>query len=126
VTVDGLLTPRQTLFAAVTTTLAMLFIIDLVRRRRLAEEYSWLWLLTGAAMILLVASDRLLLALGALIGAATPIITLLIFAVLFLFAIAVHYSLIISRLSEQVKALAQELAIMSTRGEAGRDRGSAS
>ena len=49
------------------------------------------------------------------IGAATPINTLLLFAVLFLFAIAVHYSVIISRLTSQVKNLAQELALVSSR-----------
>ena len=49
------------------------------------------------------------------IGAATPINTLLLFAVLFLFAIAVHYSVIISRLTSQVKNLAQELALVSAR-----------
>ena len=29
-------------------------ILELVRRRRLREEYSWLWLLTAAIMVLLV------------------------------------------------------------------------
>jgi len=112
---DSVLTPRQIAFAMATSLLAFLFIVDLVRRRRLLEEYSWLWLLTGATMIALVVWDRLLLAIGALIGAATPVITLLLFAILFLFAIAVHYSLIISKLTTQVKTLAQELALLASR-----------
>ena len=109
------LTPRQTIFALVTSIVAFLFILELVRRRRLREEYSWLWLLTGGAMIVLVVWFRLLLDITALVGAVTPITTLLLFAVLFLFAIVVHYSVIISKLTTQVKNLAQELALVSAK-----------
>jgi hypothetical protein len=71
-------------------------------------------------MVLLVVWFPLLRFVTVLIGAVTPINTLLLFAVLFLFAIAVHYSVIISRLTTQVKNLAQELALVSARAE---DRG---
>ena len=111
------LTPHQTVFALVTSLAALVFVLDLVRRRRLREEYSWLWLLTAGAMVLLVVWYRLLLAVTWVIGAVTPINTLLLCAVLFLFAIAVHYSMIISRLTTQVKNLAQELALLSARLE---------
>ena len=111
------LTPRQTVFALVTSIVAFLFIVELVRRRRLREEYSWLWLLTGGVMIVLVVWFQLLLGITALVGAVTPITTLLLFAVLFLFAIVVHYSVIISKLTTQIKNLAQELALVSSRVE---------
>jgi hypothetical protein len=111
------LTPHQTVFALVTSLLTFLFILELVRRRRLREEYSWLWLLTAGAMILLVVWFRLLVVITHLVGAVTPLNTLLRFAVLFLFAIAVHYSVIVSRLTTQVKNLAQELALVSARLE---------
>jgi hypothetical protein len=109
------LTPHQTVFALVTSLAAFLFVLELVRRRRLLEEYSWLWLLTAGAMVLLVVWYRLLLVMTWVVGAVTPLNTLLLCAVLFLFAIAVHYSMIISRLTTQVKNLAQELALLSTR-----------
>ena len=111
------LTLHQTLFALVTSVLAFLFVLELVRRRRLREEYSWLWLLTAGVMVLLAVWFRLLVVITHLVGAVTPINTLLLCAVLFLFAIAVHYSVIISRLTTQVKNLAQELALLSTRLE---------
>ena len=109
------LTPRQTTFALVTSIVAFLFIVELVRRRRLREEYSWLWLLTSGAMIVLVVWFQLLLGITSLVGSVTPITTLLLFAVLFLFAIVVHYSVIISKLTTQVKNLAQELALVSNK-----------
>jgi len=111
---DGL-TLHQTVFALITSLLTFLFILELVRRRRLREEYSWLWLLTAGVMIVLVVWFRLLMIVTRLIGAVTPLNTLLLFAVLFLLAIAVHYSVIVSRLTTQVKNLAQELALLSAR-----------
>jgi hypothetical protein len=90
-------------------------LLELVRRRRLREEYAWLWLLTGAAMIVLLSWQRLLVFVTAIIGAVSPLTTLLIFSLLFLLAIVVHYSVIISRLTTQMKNLAQEVALLSTR-----------
>jgi len=111
------LTLHQTAFALTTSLVIFLFILELVRRRRLREEYSWLWLLAAGAMVLLVVWFRLLMIITHLVGAVTPLNTLLLFAVLFLFAIAVHYSVIVSRLTSQVKNLAQELALVSARLE---------
>jgi hypothetical protein len=111
------LTLHQTAFALTTSLLMFLFILELVRRRRLREEYSWLWLLAAGAMVLLVVWFRLLMIITHLVGAVTPLNTLLLFAVLFLLAIAVHYSVIVSRLTSQVKNLAQELALVSARLE---------
>jgi hypothetical protein len=111
------LTLHQTIFAVITSLLIFALILELVRRRRLREEYSWLWLLTSGAMIVLVVWFRLLVVITHLVGAVTPLNTLLLFAVLFLFAIAVHYSVIVSRLTTQVKNLAQELALVSARLE---------
>jgi hypothetical protein len=111
------LTLHQTVFALTTSLLMFAFILELVRRRRLREEYSWLWLLAAGAMVVLVVWFRLLMIVTHLVGAVTPLNTLLLFAVLFLFAIAVHYSVIVSRLTSQVKNLAQELALVSARLE---------
>ena len=38
---------QQKIFAIIASVLIMLLVVELVRRRRLREEYSWLWLLTG-------------------------------------------------------------------------------
>src|SRR5262245_42079380 len=116
---DGL-TLHQAIFALLIALVSFGLILELVRRR-LREEYSWLWLLTAAIMVLLVVWFPLLRFFTVLIGAVTPINTLLLFAVLFLFAIAVHYSVIISRLTTQVKNLAQEVALVSARAETRRE-----
>lgn len=112
-----MMTPHQSRFALVTALIVLLLILELVRRRRLREEYSWLWLLTGATMIMLVVWYRLVLAITRVIGAVSPVTTLLLFSSLFLLAIAVHYSVIISTLTTQVKNLSQELALLASQLE---------
>ncbi|MBI2528379.1 MAG: DUF2304 domain-containing protein [Candidatus Rokubacteria bacterium] len=109
------MTLHQTVFSILTSVVVFVLILELIRRRRLREEYAWLWLLTGVAMILLVAWPRLLAGITRMIGAVAPLTTLLIFSTLFLLMIAVHYSLIISKLTTQVQNLSQEVALLSAR-----------
>lgn len=116
------MTPHQAIFAIVTSVFVFVLLLELVRRRRLREEYAWLWLLTGGAMIVLVTWHRLLTLVSSFIGAVTPLTTLLIFSVLFLLAITVHYSVIISTLTTQVKNLSQELALLGARVDRCDDR----
>ncbi len=103
---------RQKFFAIVASVVIMLIVVELVRRRRLREEYSWLWLLTGAVIILLVVWYDLLVWVTHLIGAVVPTTTLFIFGLIFLMLISLHYSIQISKLSQQVKDMAQQLAFL--------------
>jgi len=103
---------HQKIFAIVASILIMIIVVELVRRRRLREEYSWLWLLTGAVIILLVVWYDLLVYVTHLIGAIAPTTTLFIFGLLFLMLISLHYSLQISKLSHQVKEMAQQLTLL--------------
>jgi hypothetical protein len=103
---------QQKIFAIIASILIMLLVVELVRRRRLREEYSWLWLVTGGIIILLVVWYDLLVLITRLIGAIAPTTTLFIFGLLFLMLISLHYSIQISRLSQQVKEMAQQLAIL--------------
>jgi len=108
---------RQKIFSIVASILIMLVVVELVRRRKLREEYSWLWLLTGGIIILFVVWYDLLLFVTHLIGAIAPTTTLFIFALLFLMLISLHYSIQISKLSHQVKEMAQQLALLKGRVE---------
>jgi hypothetical protein len=103
---------HQKIFAVVASILIMAVVVELVRRRKLQEEYSWLWLLTGAVIVALVIWYDLLVALTQLIGAIAPTTTLFIFGLLFLMIISLHYSIQISKLSFQVKEMAQQLTLL--------------
>jgi hypothetical protein len=60
---------------------------------------------------------NLLLFLSHLLGATVPVLTLFFFSILFLALIALYYSVKISTLSDQVKVLAQEIALLRGRVE---------
>ncbi len=114
------MTPTQRVFAIVTSVATLVFIVELVRRRRLKEEYSWLWIVTGVGMVVLSAWYGLIERVTHLIGAVTVTTTLFLFGLLFLLVISVHFSTVISRLTQQVRRLTQELAILSAeRDQAG-------
>ena len=103
---------KQKIFALIAGIAIFLSILEMVRRRKLREEYSWLWLLTGCGIIVLVVWYDLLVFITELIGAVLPTTTLFLFGLIFLMLIALHYSMKISALTDQVRKLAQELAIL--------------
>ncbi|MBM4272172.1 MAG: DUF2304 domain-containing protein [Deltaproteobacteria bacterium] len=103
---------QQKIFAVFASILIFIVIITLVKNRKLKEEYSWLWLLTGAVIMILVLWYDILLMLTHLIGAVLPTTTLFIFAILFLICIALDFAIKISRLTDQVKNLTQKVSIM--------------
>jgi hypothetical protein len=88
----------------------MVLIIELVRRRKLREEYSWLWLLTGSVIIVLMMWFGLLKWTTHLIGAIKPSSAIFFLAFLFLFIISLHFSVVISKLTDRNKELAQKYA----------------
>ncbi len=85
-------------------------ILDLVRRRRLVERYALMWLLVGAALLLLSAWSGLLETVADLIGVGTPSNFLFAAALGATFLLLLHFSVATSRLGEEVKILAQEVA----------------
>jgi Mg2+/citrate symporter len=87
-------------------------IIELIRRRKLREEYAFLWVITSAGMIVLSAWYGLIEWITHRIGAVTVTTTLFLFALLFLLLISVHFTTVLSRLTVQVRRLTQELAIL--------------
>jgi len=105
------MTIQQKIFALAIGAGLFLVIIELVRRRKLAEEYSFIWLLTGFGIIVLILWYDLLEWLTYLIGAKTPTTALFIFGLVFLLLINLYLSIKITKLASQVKDLAQKIAI---------------
>ena len=60
---------RRSLFAAIAL---LLFVLELVRRRRLQERYSVLWLATGLTLLILAAWPALLERISSVLGIASP------------------------------------------------------
>ncbi len=102
----------QKLFALFICLLVFIVTVAMVRQRRLREEYSVLWLSTSVIMFVLVLRYEWLVGLTELIGASVPTTTLFLGSIIFLVLIAVQFSMKLSRLSDQVKNLAQENALL--------------
>ncbi len=106
------MTPRQQAFAITASIVIVLLIFDLVRRKRLREEYTWLWMLSAATIFLITVRYDLLVAITRLIGAVLPTTTVFLFGILFLYLICLHYAVKMTTLSDQVKKLAQAHALL--------------
>ncbi len=90
----------------------LLVVVELIRRGRLKERYSLLWLLAAVVLLILSSSRALLEGVSHLLGIFYPPSFLFLLAFLFLLLITLHFSVVISGLTERSKQLAQELAIL--------------
>jgi hypothetical protein len=103
---------RQQVVAVTIAVSIFIIILELVRKRKLREEYSWLWLLTGAVLIILTLRYELLVMVTHFIGAVLPTSTLFFLAIIFLMLVCIQFSIKISKLTDQVKDLTQEVTIL--------------
>jgi hypothetical protein len=113
--------PRQVVFFLGLTVLLLAVIVELVRRRTLRVEYSWLWIASCVTTIVLILRYDLLVGLTDLVGAVIPTSTLFFLCILYLALLCLHYSIRVSRMTHQIKDLAQEVALL--RAESATDAG---
>src|SRR3954452_1093085 len=95
--------------------LLLVGVIDLVRRRRLLERYALLWLLSSVVLLGLAVWRGALDRIAEQLGVASPPNALFIVAFGFVLWMLLHFSVAVSRLSDQSKILAQRLALLEER-----------
>jgi hypothetical protein len=113
---------RVSIAAAIAAAILLLIVFELIRSRRLQERYALLWLLTGVVIFILAVWRSLLGSVSDLVGIAYPPSALFILAAFFILMVLLHYSTVISRLSEQNTTLAQRLALLEHKLEQTRTR----
>jgi len=91
------------------------FVTNLVRTRKLKEEYALLWLFTGVVLVLLPVVIDLLDALSFALGITYPPAFIGLVAAVCILFILFQFSTSISRFSERTKVLTQEVAILQER-----------
>jgi hypothetical protein len=87
-------------------------VLEAVRRRRLLEEFTPIWMGCAIAILALAFSFDLLVWITDLLGAWTPSSTVFFLGLAFLMAISLSYAIRLSTLSTRVKILSQELAVL--------------
>lgn len=103
---------RSVIFTIGASVAALAFVIELVRRRRLREEYSLLWLATAFIMLILSVWRDLLHNLSALVGIIYPPNLLFLMASLLTLLILLYFSTVITRLTQENKEIAQRMALL--------------
>jgi hypothetical protein len=104
---------RVSLVGVAASLLLILVVLELVRGRRLKERYALLWLATGAVLLLLSAwSGGLNTVAGRLGVTGYPPAVLFAVATLFILLVLLHYSTVISKLTDENVELAQRIALL--------------
>jgi hypothetical protein len=111
------LTPQARIIAAVIALVFMLMILELIRRDRLQERYSVIWLLAGAGMLAGAAFPGLLELVADVMGVRDTNVALFSLVLLLLLGLALNFSVLMSRQADQITRLAQELALEKARSQ---------
>jgi hypothetical protein len=107
---------RVTIFGVIASLLLILVVLELVRGRRLKERYALLWLATGVALLVLSAWRGGLNTIAGWLGVTGyPPAVLFAVATLFIFLVLLHYSTVISKLTDENVELAQRVALLEER-----------
>jgi hypothetical protein len=94
--------------------LILLFItFELIRKKKLREEYSLLWFFTGVVVLIFsIWPEYFLSQFITRISGLFYLSAVVLIAFMFLLLIVLHFSVVISKLTSQNKELAQRYALM--------------
>lgn len=113
---------RIQILSALGAVALVLLVIELVRRRKLSEEYSFVWVLATALMAVLGFSVPFLTALTRSLGILYESSLVFAAGILFATVMLLHQSVRLSRLQQRQRALVHELALLRHELEASRGR----
>jgi len=108
---------RARFFAIIIGVAVLLFVINLVRTKKLKEEFALLWLVTAVVLVLTPLFIDYLDMVAHALGIEYPPAFIFLLAIISLLFILFQFSLRISRFSEQIKVLTQEAALLRARIE---------
>ena len=103
---------HQRIVAVIVAILMLGVVIELVRKRKLREEYSVLWTVTAVLLLALALQSWLLDVFKNLVGIVEPQSALFFGGLLFLMLIALQFSVRLSKLTYRNKALTQRIALL--------------
>ena len=93
----------------------LVFIMELLRKRKLSESYTLLWLFVIGAVIFFTWAAHFLSSLTRFFGAIAPVSTLTLLSLLFILVMLIFFSMKIYKLERIIKELAQRVALDNTR-----------
>ena len=106
---------RIQLLAVIASGALLLVVLELVRRRRFLERYALVWILNAVVLLGLAVWKGVLETIAQAVGIEYPPNALFLIAFGFVLVLLLHFSLAVSRLSDQTKVLAQRVALAEER-----------
>lgn len=106
------MTLRLQIMVIIFIVLAVLYIVNQLRKKKLDYRFGLGWLLIIFCILILTVSPKLLSMLAGFLGIALPINMLFFFGFCFIVILVFSMSMMISSLSDRVKKLSQEIAIL--------------
>jgi hypothetical protein len=103
------------LIAIATSLVLLLLVVELVRRKKLTEEYSFVWIGCALVLLFLALGRRLFDRFALSLGIYYPPAALLLVLILFVFIASLSFSVIISRQRQQIERLIEDAALLDMR-----------
>ncbi len=101
------------IFSIIFSTIFILFILNLVRKNKLDEKYSILWLFFAIIILIVSIFPSLIIKIAEIFNVYYPPTLLLLFAILILGTYIVHITIVITKQNKMIIKLTQELAILN-------------
>ena len=106
--------PAQRLVPVIAALVVMTFTLELIRRRKLREEYAILWIARSVAFLVFAAWPKLLFRIRDYLG-VYYLTTVFILAFTFLCLVIIGLSAALSRRADETCRLAQQVALLEKR-----------
>ncbi|MEO0083264.1 MAG: DUF2304 domain-containing protein [candidate division WOR-3 bacterium] len=90
----------------------LIVILELIRRRKLKERFALLWLFSAIILIVFAIWSKLLDILAKIMGIYYPPLVLVPIIIFIVIVLYIYFSVIVSKQSEQIKKLAQKIALL--------------
>jgi len=110
------ITLGQRLLPLAASILITVVTVELVRRRKLREEYAMLWLSASGVLLAFAIFPRLLFYLSKMLG-LFYLTTMVVLCFSFLALVMVHLAMVVSRMADQNRSMAQRMALLEQRLE---------
>ena len=101
--------------AAIASLVLLIAVLELVRRRRLREKYALLWILTAIVLLVLSVWRGAVTSIATTLGVSYGPTVLFAVGALFVLVVLLHYSTVISALTDRTVVLAQKVASLEQR-----------
>jgi len=102
------------LVAVIFVLIILIFVFEMLRRQKLREKYAVLWIVIGVGILILAAFPKLLSWASHLVGVQIPSNLLFSLALVLLVGVCLHLSRELSSSEDEIRTLAEEVAIIRT------------